>query len=481
MAHSRQYLDRLKWLLLATFPIGYSLTFSLFRDNPVEYFVYTLAVACSCYILLLHIRLFEQHFVATWMVFILFVLLYFIRFYWIALDPTPVRDMLPWNPYKAMVESRVSQLQAFKLSVLAFVSFNLATTAFVLYARKVGAIRQAVACSTWPVVLAKKILIAITLLAIFLAYLTYKFNIGEMGVSSGEPLPFRLKGVIFYARMVVVPLVILVGIYLAEQSGSFITSRVGVSILIVNGIADMMLRSSRSGLLLALVLMAFLILADGIKLRRKEKMIFVMLLPLAFILVPFMTEYRYIRMNSSLPHLEAFSGSLEVVKNKGLGQVLKGLQFVMFRMPGVESLWCMIAARAEPLGLHSIEIFGSKNGIAGYLTTTIYPMKVTDNTLLAPGFVGWFYLVGGAAAVVTGSILAGICSLKIWELLDKKYLATGPVAKVFFLWMLFLAFTEGTLDSMLYLLFAGLVTMTALEIGMRQVDSVKPSSFRRRF
>lgn len=467
---SKRYLEQLKWTLPALFIIGYSLTFRYFHDDPVEYFLCNLLAVVSCAVLLLQIRPFEQKFVAVWVAFILFALLYFVRFYWITLDPTPVRDMLPWNPYNAMVASRVSQLRAFKLSVLAFAGFSWATAALLFYTKRKNVGEDQLfkkPDSILSRLLAQRILFATTMLALVLAYFTYKYKIGEMGVSSGDALPFRLKGVIFYARTVFIPLALLLSIYLAESCDKLTTSRIGISVLMMNGVLDMMLRSSRSGLLLSLVLLVFLILAGGIRLRRKEKLIFAVLLPLAFIMVPFMTEYRYMRMNFSSSHLEAFLGALELAKNNGLSQLFKGFQFVMFRMPGIESLWCMIASRAEPLGIHSLEILNSKNGIAGYLTTVIYPMKASDNTLLAPGFVGWFYLVAGWPAIVAGAVLTGILSAQAWVFLDRRYLVTGPVAKVFFLWMLFMAMTEGTLDSMSYMFFVGLATMVTLEAGMR--------------
>ena len=465
-----RYLGQVKWTLPALFIIGYSLTFRTFYDNPLEYFSYNLLAAVSCTILLLHIRLFDQNLVAVWVAFILFIFLYFVRFYWITIDPTPVRDMLPRLQYKAMVESQVSQLRAFKLSVLAFAGFSWSTAALLSYTKRKNAGNDQFFESTDSTVsgtLARPMLFATTLLALALAYFTYKYNIGEMGASSGDALPFRLKGLIFYAKTVFIPLAILLSIYLAERCGDLTISRLGMSVLVMNGVVDMMLRSSRSGLLLSLVLLVFLMLADGIRLRRKEKLIFTVLLTLALIMVPFMTDYRYIRMNSGLSHLETFFGALDLAKNKELKELFKGIQFVMFRMPGVESLWCMIASSAEPLGIHSLEILNSQNGIARYLTSTIYPIKASDNTLLAPGFIGWFYLVAGWPAIVAGAGLTGILSAQAWIFLSRRYLVTGPVAKVFFLWMLFMALTEGTLDGMFWMFFVGMATIVTLEAGMR--------------
>ncbi len=471
-----RHLEKTKWVLPVLFIIGYFLTFKSFSDNFLEYLICNLVAAASCMALLLTIRLHDQKFVAVWVAFILLVMLYFVRFYWITLDPTPVRYMLPQNPYIKMINSSVSQLLAFKLSVLAFAGFSCSTAAMIFYINRKNVGNRLFfenPDSNFFGMLSMWFLIVTTLTALVFAYLTYKYKIGEMGVSPGEPLPFRLKGLIFYARTVSIPLAILLAIYLAECCGNLTTARLGIFVLVMNGVADMVLRSSRSGLLLSLVLLVFLMLAGGIRLRRKEKLIFALLIPIAFITVPFMTEYRNIRMNSSLSHVEAFFGALNLANSNSLNQLFKGFQFVMFRLPGIESLWCMIASGAEPLGVQSLAILDSKNGIAGYLTNVIYPLKVSDNTLLAPGFVGWFYLVAGWPAIVAGAMASSILSFQVWSHLGRNYLAAGPIAKVFFLWVLFLALTEGTLDNMRYMFFAGVLTVMAFELGLQYYKKIR--------
>jgi hypothetical protein len=235
----------------------------------------------------------------------------------------------------------------------------------------------------------------------------------------------------------------------------------------MHGVLDMLLRNSRSALLLSLLLLVFLMLADGIKLRRKEKMFLGFIIMLALVMVPIMTEYRHFRLAYALSYMEAFSSALNAVEDDWLTKILKGLEFVLFRMPGIESLWCMITVGVEPLGIHGIDVINSKNGIAGYLTYIIYPLRETDYTLLAPSFVGWLYLVGGLPMIVLGSLFAGALPVLVWKFVDRRYIEVGPVAQAFFLWMFFMALTEGTLDSMVRMFLVGLITIVALEISLR--------------
>lgn len=477
ISYSKECIAKIKWVLPLIFFVGYFLTFQYFDTKIVEYLAYNLLAFISCAVLLTQIKLFEQKFVAIWLVIILFILVYFIRFYWISINPSAVRVMLPYNPYMSMVQNNGAQLLAFGLSTIAFTSFSFSTAALLFFMTK----QDNDVCqyldsgrSVLFGLIAKRSLWIVTVLILLLAYISYKYHIGEMGAPSREALPFYLKGIIFYARTIVIPLIILLSIYLAERSGHILVSRLGVLILIMHGVLDMLLRSSRSSLLLSLLLLVFLMLADGIKLRHKEKVFFSVMMTLAFFMIPIMTEYRQIRLGYNLPHIEAFSSALNVARKDLLMQIFKGLEFVLFRMPGIESLWCMITARGEPLGMHGIDVINSKNGIAGYLTYIIYPLREADYTLLAPSFVGWFYLVAGLPAIVFGSIFTGVLSLLGWRFLDRRYIESGPVAQVFFLWILFMALTEGTLDSMAYMFLVGLITIVALEVGLRMFLKKKP-------
>lgn len=480
ISSANEYIAKIKWALPLLFFFGYFLTLKYFDNNIVEYLTYNLLASISCAVLLTQIKSFEQKYTAVWIALILLLSGYFLRFYWITIDALPVRVMLaPDNPYLTMVNDRNALLQAFKLSVIAFTSFSFSAAALLFFMRKQNSQvyqHSASGNSTLSGLIAKRSLLVIILLMLVLAYITYKYHIGEMGSPSREALPFRLKGVIFYARTIFIPLVILLSIYLAERSGHIIASRLGVLILIMHGVMDMLLRNSRSGLLLSLLLLVFLMLADGIKLRRKEKVFVGVMVMLAFFMIPIMTEYRQIRVNYNLPYIEAFSSALNVVGKDWLTQIFKGLQFIFFRMPGIESLWCMIANRAEPLGIHSIDVINSKNGIAGYLTYVIYPgMKAFPNSLLAPGFCGWFYLVAGLPAIVLGSLFTGALSVLGWKFLDRRYFESGPVAQVFFLWMFFMVLTEGPLNSMVYMFLVGLITIMVLEAGLRMFTRKEPN------
>ena len=490
---SKEHIEKIKWAIPLVFMLGYFLIRKYFDGNSVEFLTYSLVALSSCVVLLTQLKLMEQKFVAVWIALIIFLLVYFIRFYWITIDALPINRMLPWSSlfkFSTMVEDRVSLLRAFKLSVTAFTCFSLAAAALLFYMRELGSSAYQSADegrSTLHGLIAKRSLWAVTLFMSVLGYISYAYHIGEMGAQLSDPLPFHLKGVVFYASTIVVPLVILLSIFLAERSGCMITSRVGMLILIMHGVMNMLLRNSRSALLLSLILLIFLMLAGGVKLRLKEKVLFGAMMILGFWMVPIMTVYRSYRTTFNQSVVDAFFSALSNVAQNGSDQIFKGVEFVFFRMPGIECLWNMLARHAEPLGAYSIDVIHQKDGIAGYVTRVIYsygesmyfPASFVDAqlfapSLFAPSFVGWCYLVAGLPAIMVGSVLLGILSVLGGKFLNRKYLETGPVAQVFFLWILFMALTEGTLDSMIHMFIVGLITIVFLEASLRLITRMKP-------
>lgn len=465
---------KLRWALLLLFIIGYTLTRTKFNFAANEYIIYNLFAFATCAALLTQLKVFEQRYVAVWLGLIIIATVYFLRFYWIAIDPLPVKIMLPLNPYLKMIGQEKALLEAFKLSVLAFVAFGL-SSAIMLYLSRQQSVSAYQDISYGDIraqwFAAKLSLVVLVPLMLVLSYVSHQYHIGEMGADSGEALPFRLKGIIFYVRVVFIPLLIVLLIYSAERSGHAAISRLGVLLLMAHGVIDMLLRSSRSSLLLSILLLVFLVMAGGIRLRRNEKVLIGITIMLAFIMVPIMTIYRNQRVEHGLLIVDALSNAIHIAGNDWWGTFSQGMKFVLFRMPGVESVWCMLGWGAKPLGMQSLEALRSINGMAGYVTYHIYSFKIEDNTLLAPSFVGWLYLVAGMPAIVFGGMLAAVLSVIGGKFLSCKYLECGSVAQVFLLWMLFVALTEGTIDTMKYLVLAGTVCMIGFEFSMRLIKN----------
>ena len=456
-----------RWLILFLFVVGYITTYVRFLDSLGSYLVLNASAILSLGILLSQIRDYDKKYAAVGLALAVFITVYFVRFYWIVIDPLPVKIMLPTPVYEIMIRDEVL-FQGFRVSVISYVTLCLSLSVLLFISRMVKSPIQrpenlnSVQGFHWFT--AKILIILLPILMLVLAYISHKYQIGEMGADSGEPLPYRLKGVIFYARFIMLPLLIIWLIYLSVRSGHILISRLGIALLLMHGVIDMLLRGSRSSLLLSVLLLVFFIIAGGLKLRRNEKIFAFIILLAGLFMIPVMTEYRMYRVTENLSISNALLTSLSVIASDGVGTLLRGIEFVLFRMPGVEAISSMVSLDTEPLGMRAIEVLQNKQGIAGYLTHEVYGIQRDSNTLSAPGFVGWFYLIGGIPATIAGSILLAVTIVVGWALLGGKYLKCPAVIQTFFLWMLFHAITEGTLDSMVYMFVVGVFTLFIIEI-----------------
>jgi len=473
--HSRTSNVGLKWAVLILFVIGYAATAGRFGSFGINYLLYNLVALCAC-ALLLSLLEFDRRCASVWLGLIVLLTVYFVRFYWIAIDSSPLSSVMPYDPYRNMngLMPRRQALEAFRLSVIAFVSFSLSSAALLALLKSSGSesnifpTQEGEEKLTLHQFAPKLILLILLPLMLVLAYLALRFQIGQMGIAPGEPLPFRLKGVIAYARIVMMPLLILQVICSGERSGQRALVWIGILLLLAHGVSDMLIRSSRSGLLLSVLLLAFVVMAGGLELRRKVVGLVGAIGAFAIVLIPGLTIYRGLRArHDDMPMTEALAGAFSSMSNAWLSEIIKGIEFVFFRIPGVELLWAIVNRDVEPLGLRSFEIFSSQNGMVGYLTYNVYRLDLTEITLFAPGFAGWLYLVGGVPAIVVGSVLIVILSVLGWKYLSHERWLCGPVARTFLLWIIFMALAEGTLDAMGFTVFVGVLTIVALESGLR--------------
>lgn len=486
--------NSLRYSILIVFIAGYALTASRFENVAGEYFTYHLVVIGTCTILLVQLKVFTRQYTAISFSLFLIILLYYFRFYWISIDPSLVKLTLPVPAYNALllngygihaerygltlpISTYNALMQngalfgAFKLSVIVFTIFCLSAAAMLFLAqRRNGPARhtdfRGDAVHHWLVT--TPVLVTLFLLILVLGYLAHRYHIGELGTAVREPLPWRLKGIIFYARLVFIPMIILLFIYVAERNGHFKFARLGILLLLIHAVSDMLIRGSRGSLFFAVLLLGFLVVAGGLQLRRTEKRLVVITLMIAFIMVPIISQYRIIRMTDPLlPIIDALSTAVVVVTGNGWASFKEGTVFMLVRLPGVENVAAMLGLGAQPLGMHSPEVLRSPLGVAGHLTHGIYQFPTEVTTSAAPGFVGWLYLVAGVPAVIVGAAAMAVLAVLGWKYLGRAYLYCGPVAQVFLLWMLFVALTEGALDAMGYMVLTGMTSIVIFEIGLR--------------
>lgn len=479
IANHRQFLLQLRWILLLVFPPAFVLGPESAPDPQWHFALCVIAMAAG-YVLLRQLEDLTPLNAAVWLALVLFIALYFFRYCYLVVDPTPLMRTLFDDAY-ASITRRPDLLQwAFTQSVTVFTVFCLASAWLLRRGTSATGVPLQPGGTALDGVggkLTQVLIVVLPLLMLVLGYVAHKYHIGQMGVAPGDPLPFRLKGVIFHARYILLPLLILLLILLGRHAGNSAVERLGFLLLLVHAASDMVLRGSRSSLLLGVLLIVFLVAAGGARLRRADILASAGVGVAAVWLTPLILHYRVLRSLSN----DGIFAILQQVPGRLGGNLIDllrdGVAFVYFRLPGIETAWTLGSYDAKPLGAQLLPTVISKYGITGYLNFDIYKIPVEAYTLFAPGFVGWLYLAGGISGLVIGALaLSWLCSVLPGQLYDRG-LKCAPVANVFLLWMIFLALTDGTVDSLGFMIVVGLMSLTVIEILLRRFGGSRDNAF----
>jgi hypothetical protein len=460
LSENRMKWEWLRWQILWVFAIGYSLSRSTFSEHDFQYLAFTLLALFSCAFLLTSLNRFENSTVAAWTVLGLFVMVYYVKFYWIVLDPLPIQIMLP--PAAESSFTSVSALfSGFVTSTIGFAVFCVSTGLLLFFrGREHSPVLELSPAAHRRV--ARALLLVLPLLMLGLGYVTYVYDVGFLGIES-DPLPFRLRGVIFYSRLILIPALVLLLIYCSGKCGHLLKARIGLLLLLMEGVSDTFLRSSRASLLMPLLTLGFLVAVGGYKLKSVERRIGFAAVVVAFLSIPLITEYRALRLSGQ--GLGAFFSA-----DTGTGtweMLLAGMQFVLFRIPGIEAIVSMKGLGAEPLGMHALAVISRPRGIAGYLTGDVYGFDPNGASTFSPSFVGWLYLAAGIVAVISGAIVLSLLVTTGWQYLSRSRLYSCRVAQTLTLLLLFHALTEGDFESTVLQLTVSIGVVFTLEFLLR--------------
>jgi hypothetical protein len=465
-------LAQLRWFILLAFPAAFVFAYQITGSTESAYSLGAAMAACAW--LLYRLDSMKPEVIAVWLVVVVFLAFYFLRYPVLLYDPAKVAIMNPDSISAIFLNDHTGLTEALKLASFVFVVFCVTSGIQLRNVLAKSDSYNTILRHGNPQILLW-LLVSLPLLMIALGYVAFIYRIGQMGVDPGEPLPFRLKGVIFYARHVLIPLLILVIIYRATLASERRLVSVGLILLAIHGVSDAILRGSKSSLLLCLLLVVFLVASEGMKIRRKGLVIIGVLALCGILLMPTITQYRALRFDYDAGLLQLFSSALSSANQDFIGVLSKSFKDLYFRIPGIETAWAINYLVEEPLGRGLLETMRSQFGITGYLNFEIYQVPVEAYTLYAPGFVGWLYLAGGWQGLTIGSIALSLLCVRMPRWFYGGPLRWPPVANTFFLWILFVSLTDGTLDGNFLLIAAGVTTLIVLQFIDRVTNVLAPA------
>ena len=451
---------RLRWLLLLLFAVGYASTFEAFRFNGAEYFVLSLVSAIACAVLLSRLDAPAKSTFHIWLLLLVFCAGYYAQFFLLAVNPRIYQGLLltPANTSEAAL------MAAYRTTTLAFLAFCL--TAWALLAcrgRKAAVVREPLVRVT--VGSARSactfLLVAILLLEALTAYVAWQSRIAVMGAQAGT-LPYRMAGAIFYTRLIILPGLLLLLVWLSDRCRLRILFRAALCVLLVHACADAVLRSSRGTVITALVGLFFLLLLSRAMTRRRLAWIAAGF-TVSLLLFPVLTSYRNARIaDPSQIAAPLRAGFSRTYSPETADETATNTAYALFfRVTGMASLVPAAASGTAPLGIENA------SRVTLYFNRSILGIPATWMNSVAPSLVGWFYIVAGDVGVCLGIAAFILLAHMIWQILGSARILSQPVAQSLFLMLLLLVSTDGVLESSLWTILGSVISIAAAELTLK--------------
>ena len=430
----------LGWLIPLIFLAGQLIICATTDIFDVSYVLLTAVLVIVSVCLIRRLGRFNAVNFPLWVMLIIIFITYFIQFYWILLDPQITANRwfanLHWLAYSPEV-----RFNSFLTAALGFISFSI--TAYIITSKTIHLPKTtsnikinylyAVSILTWLIV----VLIAVT------SYIMYSTGIGRMGAET-VTLSFRLGGWILYTRTTLILGLILLLIWCSDKGGLKRYFTVGLVLLLIHGISESLLTTSRGFILTLILDVIFLLILTG-RLSRHRLGLAAAAAAITLMLWPLVSSYRSTReIDYKVPITTSLHEAVESLytgPSTYFEESVNDLQSIFFRT-GMRSLFPIMGSDPEPFGM---KVFETK--ITDFYTNDVVGYSPEHHTSSAPSLFGWLYLLGGNIAVVIGISLLTVILWFFWLYLSRIKLVSLPVSQALFLGFILGISIEGTLDG----------------------------------
>jgi len=454
-----------RWLILLIFLAGYLLSFSKFDAYEIRYAALTIGCITACYQLIKNIHHCLLDKLPLLLLFGIFIL-FFVQFYWIAMLPAITESFwfshLQWIAYSAEV-----LFETFTLLSFSFITFCI--TSYILL-RKPLYSRTNTFSKQVDYNKAVSILIPlIIILMVFTSYIMYATGICRMGEETVY-LPLRLAGLIFHIRLTLLPALIILLIWCSDKSGKKAHFILGITLLILHGFSDSLLRSSRGSLFILFILLTLLLLITR-RLNKQRIGLTIIVISLTILLWPVISSYRYVRKaDYSKPIKSSFFEAIDNIsyeKTSYVEKTIVAIESIIFRY-GMYDLLPIIASEPEPLGMRAIN-----TSVVNFYTHDVLGYSIEHIHSSGTSFIGWFYLAGRYPFAITGICIFTALAWILWSAISNMQLLSEPVAKAMYLLYILKLCSGGSLDRIHIYTFVLIGSIAACEYIMR-ISCKKP-------
>lgn len=430
---------RMRWYLPLLFVFGYIFTFSFLDEFAFEYFYLTLYSFFVCTLLLTKLGSPLLKKLPVWIIFLFFLITYYFKFYLFILVP----DLLPDPLGRAGNFSRSSYINTFATMSYTFISFcciSFLLLNFLSKSLRFKMYKESYANRSLSLFLLK----VASLLMIITGLIMVLFRVGIVGEPSN--LPFRMAGWIVNIRAFLIPSLILLAIFDAENAARKRYFNIGVLLLFIHGLSDVILKSSKSSFLLYFLAFGLLLLITNRITKRRMQLLGIVLV-ITVAMFPLISMYRTLRL-SGMPIADTFidAAVLSAIESGESGTIFSTVGFFIYRLVGADSLLYIINANLQPL--YSLAFNGVLSP-TNVMTHYVAGFPEWAMTAVAPGLLGWFYLIGGIKYTIIGIAFFTLLSWIIWCLISNIRIYCLPIAQSLFLSQFIIICSDGGLEGLL--------------------------------
>jgi hypothetical protein len=282
-------------------------------------------------------------------------------------------------------------------------------------------------------------------------------GIGIMGVDY-QRLPFRLDTVLFRLRTDIAPPLILLTIWMTDRSRSRGTRLVVLAAPLALALVDCIVTTSRGSFVKLGLPVFFLWLVSG-RLTWRRAQLLAVIGAITFLLYPFATALRWVRMQGTGLNWQAVATAAGVAWGEdAVGSFSANTELAADRIGGADGVWFAMGDMPDGIDVGRIMSHLFVEPVHVYFTREVVGI-VTPADLRAPGLVGLAMLLGGVPGVILiPAAFVGAIRL-LWASLSR--LRTAPVALSFVSMTLILIVMEGTLTL-------GLVVTPLIGVGVTE-------------
>ncbi len=428
------------------FVLAYVLTIKFVpRDELIYYSVLNCIVVSAFAVLAVFLGKPKVSHAPIWLVLYSLIIAYFLQFYILLYDPR-IAGFDVW--VDDFVADPVIVLKYFEAITVGFCGFCLASIVSIVFVRKKSSVYlQAFYSRDYFIALIGLILVLSFVSGSIMAI----FGTSQMG-GQAVVLPYRLSGIIYFIRVQVIPALIIYGIFIADKNERPKFLFMFLLLLVIHGLSDMVLRSSR-GFLLQIVLMVTMLFVLSDRLNAARIRLLVGSIGFTIIAVPVIGLSREIR---NLGGNGAISAVTKAITDVGYDvstffeTMMNVTFFLLLRFTGSVSFLQVIGKEPERV---LDRVFEAGFSVTNYMTYDVMGWPIDKAMGYAPSTFGYLYLLAGLSGVFFGMLVMMVSVMLVWSFLNNLNSFARPVLMAIFLAWFFVNLADGTWDGLVFRLF----------------------------